>query len=193
MPVHFSDDPWTRVTTKRGYAADELISMLQKTIRRGETKLALLAGRELFESSPELEEMMWSRLLVISCEDCGDGTFLQPLVVNNLYAMHERLDRSFGDRWLFAVHAIRYLAESIKDRTSDEYANLSIHWINSSERPFEVPAYAVDVHTRRGQLEGRTVDDFWNEGSTLVNERAGRTRELKDEIQELRATGRWQG
>lgn len=191
MPVHFSEDPWTHVTSKRGYAADELISALQKSIRRGDTRLALLIGREMFESSAALEEMMWSRLCVISCEDVGDGTYSEPVVVNSLYEMHGRLDRSFGDRWLFATHAIRFLAERVKDRTSDEWANLTLHAINAAEQPFEIPGYAIDVHTRRGQLEGRTVDDFWEDGATLANEREGRSTALKEEIVRLRAAGEW--
>ncbi|QHC65692.1 AAA family ATPase [Rathayibacter sp. VKM Ac-2759] len=193
MPVHYSEDPWTRVTSARGYAADELISTLQKSIRRGDTQLALLVGREMYESSADLEEMMWARLNVISCEDVGDGSYAEPVVVNSLYQMHERLDRTFGDRWLFATHAIRFLSERTKDRTSDELANLTLHLINASEKPFEIPEYALDVHTRRGQLAGSSVDDFWGDGggSALENELPGRTSALKDEIQRLRAAGEW--
>jgi replication-associated recombination protein RarA len=193
MPAHYSEDPWTRITSKRGYAADELISALQKTIRRGETQLALLIGLEMYESSAALEEVMWARLNVISCEDVGDGSWTEPVVVNSLYQMHERLDRSFGDRWLFATHAIRFLAERTKDRTSDEYANMTAHLMNSSDKPFEIPDYALDVHTRRGQIEGSSVSDFWGEGggSTLVNERPGRDTALRDEINRLRAAGEW--
>jgi replication-associated recombination protein RarA len=193
MPVHFTEDPWTRVTSVRGYPADELISTLQKSIRRGDTQLALLVGREMFESSADLEEMMWARLNVVSCEDVGDGSYAEPVVVNSLYLMHLRLDRSFGDRWLFATHAIRFLSERTKDRTSDELANLTMHLINASEKPFEIPEYALDVHTRRGQLAGRSVDDFWGDGggSELVNEVAGRDSALKEEILRLRAAGEW--
>lgn len=192
MPVHYSEDPWTRVTSKRGYPADELISLLQKSIRRGDTQLALLTGREMYESSAELEAMMWARLSVISCEDTGDGSWMEPVVVNTLFQMHERLDRSFGDRWLFATHAIRFLAERPKDRSSDEWANMTMHLINASERPFEVPDYAVDVHTRRGQINGSSVDDFWaaGGGSALENERQ-RDTSLRDEINRLRAAGEW--
>jgi replication-associated recombination protein RarA len=192
MPVHFSEDPWTRVSSKRGYAADELISTLQKSIRRGELQLALLVAREMYESSADLEEMMWMRLNVISCEDCGDGSYQEPVIVDTLYRMHQRLDRSFGDRWLFATHAIRFLAERTKDRTTDELANLTMHLINEGEQPFEIPEYALDVHTRRGQLAGSSVDDFWSDGggSTLANERE-RDTSVREEITRLRAAGNW--
>lgn len=191
MPVEYTQDPWTRVQSKRGYAADELISAFQKSIRRGDVRLAILIGRELYESSADLEEVMWSRMAVISCEDVGDGSYFEPVLIESLYGMHERLDRSAGDRWLFATHAIRFLAERTKDRTSDEWANLALHLINASEKPFEIPEYALDVHTRRGQLAGRTVDDFWEDGSIVANERPGRDTSIREEILAIRAAGDW--
>lgn len=191
MPVEYSQDPWTRVESKRGYAADELVSAFQKSIRRGDLRLAILIGREMYESSADLEEIMWSRLCVISCEDVGDTSYFEPVLINSLYEMHTRLDRSAGDRWLFATHAIRFLAERVKDRTSDEWANLALHLINASPKPFEIPEYALDVHTRRGQLAGRTVDDFWEDGSKVENERVGRDTAIRDEIVAIRAAGEW--
>lgn len=191
MPVPHAQDPWTRITSVRGYPADELISTLQKSIRRGDVRLALLVGREMYETSAELEAVLWSRLSVISAEDVGDGTYQEPVVVNALFQMHERMERAAGDRWLFAVHAIRFLAERVKDRTSDEWANLVLHLINADERPFEVPDYALDVHTRRGQEAGRDVDGFWADGSKLENERVGRDTSIRDEIVRIRASGAW--
>lgn len=193
MPVPHTQDPWTRVVSQRGYAADELISTLQKSIRRGDLRLALLVGRELYETSAELEAVMWSRLSVISAEDVGDGSFQEPVVINALFQMHERMERSAGDRWLFAVHAIRFLAERVKDRTSDEWANLVLHLMAAEERPFEIPDYALDVHTRRGQEAGRDVDGFWADGSKLENERPGRDTQVREEILRIRAEGAWRG
>ena len=186
MPVAHTEDPWTRVVSKRGYPADELISTLQKSIRRGDVRLAMLVARELYETSAELEAVMWSRLCVISAEDVGDGSFQEPVVVNALFEMHERLGRDAGDRWLFAVHAVRYLAERVKDRTSDEWANLVMLLMDASPRPFEIPAYALDVHTRRGQESGRTVAEFWTDGAVVTNERPGRDTSVRDELLRLR-------
>lgn len=190
MPVHHSEDPWTKLESKRGFPADELISTLQKTIRRGELDNALLVAREMFETSAELEEVMWSRLCVISCEDAGDGSYLEPVILNNLYQMHLRLDRAAGDRWLFAVHAVRFLATRTKDRTTDELANITMHRINAGILP-EIPDYALDAHTRRGQEMGRTVEDFWNINSLLENELEGRDQSYLTLIRELIATNEW--
>jgi replication-associated recombination protein RarA len=186
MPVAHTEDPWTRVVSKRGYPADELISTLQKSIRRGDVRLAMLVARELYETSAELEAVMWSRLCVISAEDVGDGSFQEPVVVNALFQMHERLGRDAGDRWLFAVHAVRYLAERVKDRTSDEWANLVMLLMDASPRPFEIPEYALDVHTRRGQESGRSVAEFWTDGAIVANERPGRDTSIRDELMRLR-------
>lgn len=186
MPVAHTEDPWTRVVSKRGYPADELISTLQKSIRRGDVRLAMLVARELYETSAELEAVMWSRLCVISAEDVGDGSFHEPVVVNALFQMHERLGRDAGDRWLFAVHAVRYLAERVKDRTSDEWANLVMLLMDASPRPFEIPEYALDVHTRRGQESGRSVAEFWTDGAIVANERPGRDTSVRDELLRLR-------
>jgi len=190
MPPHHSQDPWTRVTSVHGFPADELIAALQKSIRRGLLENALLVAREMYETSPELEEHLWMRLSVISCEDTGDGSFSEPVVLNSLYQMHQRLDRSFGDRWLFAVHAVRFLVGRTKDRTTDELANLTMHDLNNGRLP-EFPDWALDVHTRRGQEMGRTVEDFWTTHSHVENELPGRDHQYLDRITSLMAAGEW--
>lgn len=190
MPVHHTSDPWTRVTSVNGFPADELIACLQKSLRRGLLENALLVAREMYETSAALEEQMWMRLCVVSVEDAGDGSFQEPVILNSLYEMHRRLDRSQGDRWLFAVHAVRFLAERQKDRTSDELANLTVHDINDGKRP-EFPDWTIDVHTRRGQELGRTVEDFWNVSSLVANERPDKDQQYIERIRALLASGDW--
>ena len=41
-------DCWTHVTTRHGLAADEVISALQKTIRRGNAESAVRFGYEMY-------------------------------------------------------------------------------------------------------------------------------------------------
>ena len=66
-------DPWSKITTRNGYACDEVISALQKSIRRGLEEQACMFAYELYISSPQLEEKLWRRLLTISVEDIGMG------------------------------------------------------------------------------------------------------------------------
>src|SRR6218665_3081186 len=102
MPNHHSTDPWTHVTSLHGIPADDLIAVLQKSIRRGLLENALLAAREMYVTSAELEEQLWLRLCVISCEDTGDGRYFERGFLNPLDRMHQRLGRRTANRWLFA-------------------------------------------------------------------------------------------
>ena len=79
-----SYDPWQFATTKNGYHADEVISALQKCIRRGLEEKASMFAYELYLTSPELEEKMWSRLMTISVEDIGLGNPMACVIVQNL-------------------------------------------------------------------------------------------------------------
>ena len=65
---HHSQDPWTRVRTLHDFKADEVISSLQKEIRRGNTENAALLAAEMLLTSAELEAFLWFRLQVISVE-----------------------------------------------------------------------------------------------------------------------------
>ena len=56
-----------RIQTQRGYDLPDVVSALQKAIRRGDVKLAGYMALELF---PRYSEYCWRRLLTISAEDC---------------------------------------------------------------------------------------------------------------------------
>jgi replication-associated recombination protein RarA len=164
------EDPWVGVETAHGFAADELTSVLQKSIRRGLLENALTVAYEMYSSSPELEEHLWRRLAVISVEDVGFGRPEAPAIVEALYRMHERVPRPRGDRFLFAAHAVRLLATSVKDRTSDELANWATMSVESGERLPEIPDVALDMHTQRGRELGRGLEHFLREGALIENE-----------------------
>jgi len=113
-------DPWVNIRTHNGFPADQVISAIQKEIRRGETENAVLLAHEMVITSPELEEYLWHRLMVISVEDIGFGQRDAPILINSLYQMLRTFDEGAPDRELFAVHAVRYLSSCQKDRSSDE-------------------------------------------------------------------------
>ncbi|MGO4838915.1 AAA family ATPase, partial [Rhizobiaceae sp. 2RAB30] len=60
MKVQQPPDPWQEVKTANGFAADEVISALQKSVRRGLLENAVLLGWELYLTSEVLEEKLWS-------------------------------------------------------------------------------------------------------------------------------------
>jgi replication-associated recombination protein RarA len=177
-----SNDPWTRVRTIHDFPADEVISALQKEIRRGNTENAALLAYEMFTSSAELEAFLWGRLQIISVEDVGYGNINLPVLIETLYQMHQRVPRPHGDRYLFAIHAVRVLSKSQKERGSDELLN----WIektveNQGNRP-QIPDYAIDMHTRRGQEEGRDYYHFLTEASKVLPEMPERDKTYLDRL-----------
>ena len=160
-------DPWQRTTTEHGFAADEVISALQKSIRRGLLENAVLLGWEMFLTSPEMEEKLWSRLCVIAVEDVGLGNPQAPVLVETLYQQHMRYPRPLGDRFLFAAHAIRVLAGSAKERVSDDLVNWAKHATALGEAAPQIIDVALDMHTLRGQQMGRDYRFFMEQASQV--------------------------
>lgn len=160
-------DPWSKITTRNGYAGDEVISALQKSIRRGLEEQACMFAYELYVSSPQLEEKLWRRLLTISVEDIGMGNPMAAMMVNNLYRMSREFEYADGDRPIYFIHAIRYMCQCEKDRSSDLLKNICIKSFAMGKFP-EVPDYALDKHTQRGQAMGRDSFHFLNEASKVI-------------------------
>jgi len=167
-------DPWVDVKTYHGLPADQVISALQKEIRRGHTENAVLLAYEMVITSPALEDYLWKRLLVISVEDVGFGEPLAAIMLNSLFQMVQTFDRSMGERKLFAVHAVRYLCGCTKDRASDEMVNWVIQAVAAGTARPEIPDYALDMHTAAGKAAGRGQRHFWEEGAKLSPELPGR-------------------
>jgi replication-associated recombination protein RarA len=167
-------DPWQKVTTKHDLPADEVISTLQKEIRRGNTENAALIAYEMVTTSPELEAKLWQRLYVISVEDIGMGEPLAAVVIHNISQMRLAFKYGEGDRELFAVHAVRYLCEHQKDRSSDEMLNWIKRAVDEEGLQPNIPDYALDMHTRRGQEMGRGLQHFLDVGSQVHPELEGR-------------------
>ncbi|MFQ6793226.1 hypothetical protein [Thomasclavelia sp.] len=159
-------DPWSKIITRNGYAGDEVISALQKSIRRGLEEQACMFAYELYISSPQLEEKLWRRLLTISVEDIGMGNPMAAIMVNNLFQMSRQFEYADGDRPMYFIHAIRYLCQSEKDRSSDLLKNICIKSFAMGKFP-EIPDYALDKHTQRGQAMGRDSFHFLNEASKV--------------------------
>lgn len=163
----FVVDPWARMKTRNNLAADEVISALQKSIRRGKEKAACEFAYELYISSPQLEEKLWRRLLVISVEDIGMANPMASIIINNLYQMRQQFQYDENDRTIFFIHAIRYLCESEKDRSSDFLKNIIIKTSAQGYVP-EIPDIALDKHTSRGKKMGRGSEHFFNVASKVI-------------------------
>jgi len=181
-PPPHTEDPWSRVQTRHGFAADELVSTLQKEIRRGNVENAAVTAYEMATTSVELEDHLWQRLMIISVEDVGLGNEHAAVVVDALNNMRVRLPPGRGERLLFAVHAVRVLALSPKDRTSDEMIGWIIRAVEAEGLRPQIPDHAYDVHTRRGQEMGRGVPHWLAEGTKLEPELEGRDRTYRERV-----------
>jgi replication-associated recombination protein RarA len=190
VKVQQPPDPWQRTTTEHGFPADEVISALQKCMRRGMTENVLLLAWEMFVTSPEMEEMLWSRLCVMAVEDIGFGNVDAPVLLETLYQQHKRYPRPLGDRFLFAAHAVRVLSGSKKDRTTDDMVNWAKHVVGLGERLPEIPDVALDMHTRRGQEMGRDYLFFMSEASRVIPEIHDKDQRYRDWIMQALADGK---
>lgn len=163
-------DPWVDVRTRHDFAADQVISALQKEIRRGNVENAALLAYEMATTSPELEEYLWYRLLVISVEDVGWGDLQAPVLVRTLYDTCTKFGHRGGENLLLMVHAVRFLCACRKDRSSDEMVNWLIREVEEQGRLPVIPDYALDMHTAQGQALGRGKLHFWEEGARISPE-----------------------
>ncbi len=165
-----SYDPWSKVETRNGIPGDEIISALQKSIRRGLEEEAVTVAYEMYITSPEFEEKMWRRLLAISVEDVGFGEVSAPILINTLNTMRQNFPYKDGDRPMFFIHAIRYLCQCTKERSSDWLKNIVIHEFEQGRKP-EIPDFALDMHTNRGREQGKDILHFLEEASKVIPEK----------------------
>ncbi|MBM4430604.1 MAG: AAA family ATPase [Chloroflexi bacterium] len=175
-------DPWTLVRTVHDLPADEVISTLQKEIRRGNAENAALCAYEMVYTSPEMERKLWDRLCIISVEDIGFGEPLAPLLIQSLWEMSQRFGRHEGDRYTFAIHAVRYLASRAKDRSSDEMHNWLLRAVEEQGLRPTIPDYALDMHTARGMAMGRDLQYFLEVGAQIDPELPGRDKTYRERL-----------
>lgn len=169
MSEFMSYDPWRGVISRNGIQGDLLISALQKSIRRGLAEEAVTFAYEMYITSQQFEEKLWRRLQAIAVEDIGFGDLSAPVLINSLNQMRQNFPYTDGDRPIFFVHAIRYLAAAKKDRTSDNLKNIVITEFEYGRQPV-IPDFALDMHTEKGREMGRDFKHFLAEGSKVENE-----------------------
>jgi replication-associated recombination protein RarA len=156
--------PWPTVG---GHDFYEVMSAMQKSIRRGEEEATLFWASELYLS--EYEDHAWSRFQIIASEDIGLAANGVCMLVHTL---HERWTEKkkkelHGEARLYFIHAALILVRAPKSRIVDN----ALITIFEGERPkLDIPDYALDVHTTRGKALGHGVEHFFDEGAKLVNE-----------------------
>lgn len=158
---------WEEVKTRNGLCADELISGLQKAIRRAMTEEACEYAYELYISGPVFLEKIWSRLMTISVEDIGFGNLFASEHIYTLNEMRKNYAYNDVDQPMFFIHAIRILCTSEKDRSSDYLKNIIIKKVAMGRIP-KMMDVAIDKHTKKGREMGRDSFHFFYEGAKVM-------------------------
>ena len=178
-PGHFAHDPYAHLVSPHGIPVDELVSVLQKGIRRGEVENAVLAAYEMVTTSPEVAQHLWRRLRLIAVEGVGTGLPMAPVLLD---VLHRQFDAAPGGDWMMACHAVRLLATAPKNRTSSEHADWVVTQVALGAALVEVPDHARCVHTRAGQELGRGLVQWWAEGARVADEVPDADHRYRDEL-----------
>lgn len=157
---------WDSIKTKHGFKADQVISALQKEIRRGKEEEAMFWTYELCVSSEELTKKLWERLVTISVEDIGFANEGAVTLISTLKREFYDSFEKLGDQLLMPLYATSYLARSHKDRYIDEAKHYIRDHAEKGNFP-EIPDYAIDQHTLEGKEKGRGFRHFLREGAKL--------------------------
>lgn len=143
------------------YELDEVVSALQKEIRRGFHERAFYWAVMMVNNG--YEDYMWRRLMVILGEDVGHydmrvAPFVLAMYQANEIATSKSKEKPKTDT-NFVANAILAMCKAVKTREGcdlDEYVGTCIeHGLK-----LEIPSYAVDMHTQRGRAEGGLADEI---------------------------------
>lgn len=163
--------------SKEREEASILKSMLQKSVRRGKVEQAMYAAYKL--STKKTGWILWRRLNIIAVEDVLDS--------NVIAAVSElgRQARKYGyDSWdgrRCAVAAALLMAESKKDRRTDEFLELmnKIETLGDKDKELaeklrtltKIEDYVLDMHTYEGKRKERGTLFWYEVSSETVNKK----------------------
>lgn len=155
--------------TVNGMLKAEVVSMLQKAIRRGDEERAGFAAYLLMESGESWR--CWRRLAVISAEDVGGLDTIAAV------GQAQWLSKNVGgEKTMLAMRIAMELARRVRieggDRSADDYKC----WLDEKFKRGEtedlpqIEDVDRDGHTKAGRAMGRGDGFFWRESSKLVND-----------------------
>lgn len=157
--------------TQRGYDLREVVSALQKAIRRSEPDDALYWATEMARSG--YGNWCWKRLRIICSEDIGpaapglaaDIRALYDNWVDSIAAKAKEDKAKPGEDYLYLYHAVLALCAAPKCRVVD----WAIWYHQSDNVPRKnIPDEALDKHTIKGKNMRRGQQHFIDESSRLL-------------------------
>jgi replication-associated recombination protein RarA len=150
--------------TQNGYDTNEVVSALQKAVRRSNPDAAIYWAVELTRSG--YGAWCWKRLRTIASEDIGPAA---PGLAADIRALYENWkqeqkseDKDNKAGVLYLIHACMALCLAPKNRAVDWAA-----WAYDRMPRLEIPDEALDQHTMRGKRMGRGSEHFIEEASKL--------------------------
>ena len=154
------------LVTKKGYNLFDVASALQKSVRRGDLKNASYWAFELYNSN--FEKYLWKRLLVMATEDVGLGDRDAMRDVQMFYENYKSLkELDTWERVRPCMAAVFVMTRAKKSQFFNWF------WGNENDEHathnMRIPEYALDRHTRRGKIKGKTMADFFEDGAKINN------------------------
>lgn len=156
-----------QVLTKGGYDAFEVMSALQKAIRRGKEEEAMYWAFEIEGTNPS---WLWKRLMIISTEDVGLADPTVCTTIKTLWDTYDKMkEKAKGktpESHILGM-AILTLCRASKNHEALYFPMVINWWRKYLDWRIEIPDYALDVHTRRGKKMGRGRNHWYSEGSRI--------------------------
>ena len=156
------------------YSLYDVASALQKSIRRGDWKLAGWMALELF---PNYADYCWRRLLTISAEDCYGCITKEVMELCNAFYFVNKGKKAFEYKGrIFISKAVMILAECIHSRDTDlmqnfvrdkmkglDFEKIQAELDEAHKHAASLPDYVYDCHTIQGKIRGKTKAEFFIE------------------------------
>lgn len=157
--------------TKRGDRLDEVVSALQKEVRRGNELMAKYWALELNGSG--FWRYCFRRMQVIAGEDIGLANPEAMILVSSTYSsllLQDKVKKIIEVDNNIIGFVVMYLARSPKSRHVDYLGGVILKRKEQGWKP-EVPDYALDEHTERGREAGMDDNEFFRDGSRIKNKK----------------------
>ena len=150
-----------------GFKCGEVVSALQKAIRRGDERGALFWASELDLAG--FANYVWKRLRIIASEDVGLADVDAVTATRVLYENWLESKKAKQEEPLFLVHAVLVLARAAKSGIA-VHAWMTFYEGDRQAMGMEIPDHALDMHTARGRRMGRGKQHFLAEAGRLEGE-----------------------
>jgi replication-associated recombination protein RarA len=171
-------------STPNGFSPYELVSGLQKFIRRSMEEEALYCFYEL--EAAGLYNVASNRLCITVYEDCGlNNPELLNSIPNHIAQMNKWHKSKNGAWRLVLGNIILQACRGKKTRLADHFVSaMAFKRVNGYVLDLDKHDFVFDKHTRKGKQMGRGRDHFFTEGIKII-ESTNTNDYLQDELDNI--------